>query len=64
MAGTIFGSLVTGFVGSVIADQFFDSVGDIDFGGSDPSAQPGDEQMDDSAGDDFGDLGGDFGGDF
>jgi hypothetical protein len=59
MAGTIFGSLVAGFVGSMIAEQFFDSVGD--FGEGDLSAQPGDDQMDDSAGDD---LGGDFGGDF
>src|ERR687885_857320 len=52
MAGTIFGSLVAGFVGSMIAEQFFDSVGD--FGEGDLSAQPGDDQMDDSAGDDLG----------
>jgi hypothetical protein len=31
MVGTIFGSLVAGFVGSMIAQQFFDSIGDAGY---------------------------------
>jgi hypothetical protein len=63
MGGTIFGSLVAGFVGSMIAQQFLDSVGDdIGFDEGDPTTELGDEQVADSAGDDFGDFGGDFGG--
>ncbi len=55
MAGTIFGSPVAGFVGSMLAEQLFDSAGD--FGEGDLSAQPGNEQIGDSRGDY---LGGDF----
>ena len=59
MAGTIFGSLVAGFVGSMIAEQFFDSVGDVDFGGG-----GWDDPGGDVAGSDMVDSGFDFGGDF
>jgi hypothetical protein len=71
MGGTIFGSLVGGFVGSMIAEEFFNSMGGFDFGESDPSTQLEDEPLADSAGDDSGSDwgggdfgGGDFGGDF
>jgi hypothetical protein len=69
MAGTIFSSLVAGFVGSMIANQFFDSmggfdsVGDADLGGDAMGEQVASQQpMETMGGDDFG--GGDFGGDF
>ncbi len=54
LAGTIFGSLVAGFVGSVIAQQFFDSVG------SDASWAEG--SMGEQAESDFGGLDQDVGG--
>jgi hypothetical protein len=69
MAGTIFGSLVAGFVGSMIANQFFDSIGNPDLsqgdwgdhggGWSDQGAQGASGDFIDSGGADFG---GDFGG--
>src|SRR5918995_1086552 len=66
MAGTIFSSLVAGFVGSMIANQFFDSmggfdsVGDADLGGDAMGEQIASQQpMETMGGDDFG--GGDFG---
>ncbi len=40
---------MAGFVGSMMAEQFFDSVSDL--GEGNLSAQPGDEQMDDLGGD-------------
>ena len=63
MAGTIFGSLVAGFVGSMIANQFFDSIGDVDFnqGGWGDQGGSGD-QAGESAATDFVDSGADFGG--
>jgi len=76
MASTIFGSLVAGFVGSMVAQQFLDSMDDFDFGGDDTSELSADEVAaaaeedsgyyggGDYASDDFGDFGGDFGGDF
>ena len=57
MAGTIFGSLVAGFVGSMIANQFFDSIGDVDFNQGGWGDQAGE-----SAATDFVDSGADFGG--
>jgi len=69
MAGTIFGSLVASFVGSMIAQQFFAGLGDGDFdaGGVDqPSDSGGSAETmggDHAAGSDLGDFGGDFGGD-
>src|SRR5215210_2067920 len=66
MGGTIFASLAAGFVGSIIAQQFLESVGDdVGLDEGDPTTELGDEQVADSAGDDSGDYGGgDFGGDF
>jgi len=76
MAGPIFGSLVAGFVGSMVAQQFLDSMDDFGFGEEDTSELSGDEAVaaapEDASGDygwddygsgDFGDFG-DFGGDF
>jgi hypothetical protein len=72
LGGSIFASLAAGFVGSLVAQQFLDSVGGFDEG--DTSEQSGDEETYDAGGDsgdyggddygggDFG--GGDFGGDF
>ena len=64
MGGSILGSLAAGFVGSLIAQQFLDSVGDLGF-------DEGDARTEDYTGDDYGsgDYGdnygsGDFGGDF
>src|SRR5918998_6524050 len=72
MGSTILGSLVAGFVGSIVAQQFLDSVGDDAFGADDTSAEAGDQENDADSGDydsgsydsgDFGDFGGgDFGG--
>jgi hypothetical protein len=70
MGGTILGSLAAGFVGSVVAQQFLDSMGGFDEGyTSDQSSDDsGDYASDDygggdSSGSDFGDFGGgDFGG--
>ena len=78
MGGTILGSLAAGFVGSIVAQQFLDSMGDDAFGEDDTSAEAGDQEMADTdtgdygSGDydsggydsgDFGDFGGgDFGG--
>ena len=72
MGSTILGSLVAGFVGSIVAQQFLDSVGDDAFGADDTSAEAGDQENDADFGDydsgsydsgDFGDFGGgDFGG--
>jgi len=66
MGGTILGSLAAGFVGSVVAQQFLDSMGGFDEGdmseqSSDDSGDyGGDDSGDYYGGDDFG--GGDFGG--
>jgi len=55
MGGSIFGSLVGGFVGSMIAEQFFNSMGDVGFSESDFGAEPGNEQVDEGdAGEDYG----------
>ena len=72
MGSTILGSLVAGFVGSIVAQQFLDSIGDDAFGADDTSAEAGDQENDADSGDydsgsydsgDFGDFGGgDFGG--
>jgi hypothetical protein len=68
LGGSIFASLAAGFVGSLVAQQFLDSVGGFDEG--DTSEQSGDEGTYDDAGGDYGDYGGgdfgggDFGGDF
>ena len=70
MGGSIFASLAAGFVGSLVAQQFLDSVGDFGFDEGDTSEQSGDEGTYDDAGGDSGDYGGgdfgggDFGGDF
>jgi hypothetical protein len=52
--------LAAGFVGSLVAQQFLDSVGDFGFDEGDTSEQSGDEGTYDDAGSDYG--GGDFGG--
>jgi hypothetical protein len=78
MGGTILGSLAAGFVGSIVAQQFLDSMGDDALGEDDTSAEAGDQETADAdTGDydsggydsggydsgDFGDFGGgDFGG--
>jgi hypothetical protein len=69
VGGTILGSLAAGFVGSLVAQQFLDSMGDEGFGEDGPSAEAGNEETDantgdyDSSGYDSGDFGGgDFGG--
>jgi hypothetical protein len=65
MGGSIFASLAAGFVGSLVAQQFLDSVGDLGFDEGDTSEQSGDEETYDDAGGDYdaGDYGGgDFGG--
>jgi hypothetical protein len=64
LGGTIFASLAAGFVGSLVAQQFLDSVGGFDE--DDTSEQSGDEGTYDDAGGDAGDYsGGDYsGGDF
>ena len=72
LGGTILGSLAAGFVGSIVAKQFLDSMGDDAFGEDDTSAEAGDQETDADTGDydfggydsgDFGDFGGgDFGG--
>ena len=72
MGSTILGSLVAGFVGSIVAQQFLDSIGDAAFGADDTSAEAADQENDADSGDydsgsydsgDFGDFGGgDFGG--
>jgi hypothetical protein len=66
MGGTILGSLAAGFVGSLVAQQFLDSMGG--FGEDDASDQASDDSAD-YGGDDSGDYyggndfgGGDFGG--
>jgi len=61
MGGSIFAGLAAGFVGSLVAQQFLDSVGGFDEG--DTSEQSGDEGTYDDAGGDSGDYGGgDYGG--
>ena len=60
LGGSIFASLAAGFVGSLVAQQFLDSVGDFGFDEGDASEQSGDEGTYDDAGGDYG--GGDFGG--
>jgi hypothetical protein len=64
MGGTIFASLAAGFVGSVVAQQFLDSVGDFGFGEGDMSELSGNEETYDNAGYEYGDYssGDDFGG--
>jgi len=72
LGGSIFASLAAGFVGSLVAQQFLDSVGDFGFDENDMSEQSGGEETYDDAGGDYaaddyggGDFGGgDFGGDF
>src|SRR5215204_3885432 len=70
MVSTIFGSLVAGFVGSMVAQQFLDSVDDFGFGDDETSELSGDEEMAAAPEDDSGDYGGydygsdDFGGNF
>jgi hypothetical protein len=60
MGGTILSSFMAGFLGSMVANQFFDSMGGADFSHSDPGvSEPIDSGYTDTA--DFG--GGDFGGD-
>ena len=73
MAGTIFGSLVAGFVGSIVAQQFLESMDD-DFGfGEDETSELSGDEVAAAAEEDSGDYGwgdygsddfGDFGGDF
>lgn len=64
MAGTIFGSLAAGFVGSMIAHQFFDAIGNVQYDDVGAGQETGDGQYaDPSGGYDGGDFGGDFGGD-
>ena len=62
MAGTIFSSLLAGFVGSMIAQQFFDSAGAAGFAESGMGEPIGGGQPAETMVDDIG--GGDFGGDF
>jgi hypothetical protein len=65
MGGTILTSLAAGFVGSVIAQEFLGSMGDLGFGEGDTSEQSGDSETADNSGDDSGsgDYGsGDYGG--
>ncbi len=65
VGGTIFASLAAGFVGSLVAQQFLDSVGDFGSDEGDTSEQAGDEETYDDAGGDYGSSdygGGDFGG--
>jgi hypothetical protein len=76
MAGTIFGSLVAGFVGSMVAQQFMASMGDPfsdeagagDLAGEADTLSAAEEPAygEEMAADDLGtdDLGDDFGGDF
>ena len=59
MGGTILGSLAAGFVGSIVAQQFLDSMGDDTLGEDDTSAEAGDQETADA---DTGDYGsGDYG---
>jgi hypothetical protein len=64
MMGTIFGSMVAGFVGSMAAMAIFDALdgGLADMPIDEPVADLGGEDM--AAGDFGGDVGGDFGGEF
>jgi hypothetical protein len=67
MGGTILSSLAAGFIGSIVAQQFLDSMGDDAFGENDISAEASDQETDADTGGydsgDFGDFGGgDFGG--
>src|SRR5919107_4284014 len=68
MGGTILGSLAAGFVGSIVAQQFLDSMGDDAFGEDDTSAEAGDQEMADTDTGDYGsgdyDSGGYDSGDF
>ena len=67
MGGTILTSLAAGFVGSVIAQEFFGSMGDFGFGEGDTSEESADSGTADNSGDDSGSGdygGGDYGGDF
>src|ERR687890_2409173 len=63
MGGTLLGSLAAGFVGSIIAQQFLDSMGDDAFGEVDQGAEATDQETDADTGD-YGSGGydsGDFG---
>ena len=62
MAGTIFGSLVAGFLGSMIAHQFFESMQGADVAAGGLGEQDLGGQAADTMADDFGDVG-DLGGD-
>ena len=63
LGGTIFASLAAGFVGSLVAQQFLDSVGDFGFDEGGTSEQSGDEEAYGDAGGDSSDYGsGDYGG--
>lgn len=64
LAGSLLASVAGAFVGTAIADSFFDL---SDGGGADPAAEGGGDVAADSGGDagfdgGFGDFGGDFGG--
>jgi hypothetical protein len=72
MGGMIFSSMLAGFVGSMIAQEFFGSMGDADFGQEGWGDQSAGDQVVDTpdtdfvGGSDFGggaDFGGGFGGD-
>jgi len=56
MGSSIFGSLVAGFVGSMIAEEFFHSIGDTGVGLGDLGTQPEAQQATDSTGDSSGDT--------
>lgn len=60
MGGSIFGSLVAGFVGSMIAEEFFHSMGDT---GVDLGTQPDAQQTADVTGDSSGDTSSEYGDD-
>ena len=64
IAGTLLASVAGAFIGTAIADAFFDDeTGDV--GGEELAAEdPGAEESGDVGGDVAGDFGGDFGGDF
>jgi hypothetical protein len=65
LAGSIFSSFLAGFLGSMVAHQFFDAVGD-DFSQpdlNDSAADSGFAEPADSGFGDTADFGGDFGGD-
>jgi hypothetical protein len=67
IGGTLLSSIAGGFIGSMIAQQFFDTMGDSAFAEGGVDDMTGTEESADDFGggeDAGGDLGGDFGGDF